>query len=345
MSLDISIVPVMNLPIVTAAGDFLQTEKQPLLALISGHHDEIIERLNQYGAILFRGFACDDEDYFSKAIELCGLGTRCSTTDYDLSRTLLKNEVYTSSDLPAHIPLPLHHEKPRSKKPPNHLYFCCVIPAQKGGGTLFANAESIWLAMPKNIKDKILEHGVVYRQFLHGKSFKYHVLQKMLGSNFARSWAEYFGTDDKRQIEKKLEQNKSNWSWINNGQDLILLNYLPGALKHPMTQNVSWFNSAAYLNYYSNTLYDKLNELRSYKYVASHYMIAKDMFPMICHYGNGQAFSAEEIGEINRIIQQHTWVLKWKKGDFIIVDNFTFMHGKQAHEGDRLLYSCMTEMH
>ena len=75
------------------------------------------------------------------------------------------------------------------------------------------------------------------------------------------------------------------------------------------------------------------------------YLILKDRLPMVCHYGNGQAFSSDEIAEIKRIIQHHTGVFNWQKGDFMIVDNFTFMHGKEPHHGDRLLYSCMTQKH
>lgn len=342
MSFDMSIMADLNLPMVAAAINQAQTDPQPLLAFLAEHRDEIMAQLNHYGAVLFRGFSCDDEAYFSQAIEVCGLGARCSTADYDLPRTVLHNEVYTSSDLPGHIPLPLHHEKPRSINPPDHIYFCCVTPAQKGGGTVFANATAIWSDMPKEIQDKILEHGVVYRQFYHGKSGKYFLLQKIMGEHCALAWAEYFGTDDKTQIAKKLEQDKTIWSWVNKGKDLLVSTYLPGVVKHPLNEHLCWFNSAAYLNYYANFLYGRLSELRSYQYFASRYMIAKDMFPMICHYGNGDAFTEDEIKEINRIIQQHTKVLNWQKGDFMIVDNFTLMHGKQAHEGNRLLYSCMT---
>jgi alpha-ketoglutarate-dependent taurine dioxygenase len=130
MHLDIIIAPDINIPMVIASPDS-----------------------NQYGAVLFRGFACQDLEYFSKAIDLCGLGSRCSTKDYAIPRTLLPHDIYTSSDLPAHIPLPLHHEKPRSKNPPNHIYFCCVTPAEQGGGTIFANAVAIWLDIPEPIQD------------------------------------------------------------------------------------------------------------------------------------------------------------------------------------------------
>ncbi|HAT7936475.1 TPA: hypothetical protein JBF32_06510 [Legionella pneumophila] len=340
--LNFNTAPGMNIPMVIANQDNLKASPTPLLHFISEYHDEIIQKLNQYGAIVLRGFSCQEENCFSKAIELCALGTRCSTSDYDLPRTVLANEIYTSSDLPAHIPLPLHHEKPRSPKPPNHIYFCCIIPPQEGGGTIFANAEEIWIDIPQDIQNKILEYGVQYKQFFHGHSVKYRVLRKILGNHCARSWVDYFGTEDKTQIEQNLTQKQVVWDWINHGIDLIILNYLPGALKHPLTDKIAWFNSSAYLNYYSNLNYGELKNLRSFKYWASRYLILKDMLPMICHYGNGQEFSAKEISEINQVIQRHTRVFHWQKGDFMIVDNFTFMHGKQAHVGERLLYSCMT---
>jgi|GEM_PF-4577589 len=338
MNVDMNIASHINIPTVIASSHHLNAGKTSLLNLIQAHRIELIELLNQYGAVLFRGFACEDATYFSDVIARCNLGSRCSTSDYNIPRTLLPNDIYTSSDLAAHIPLFLHHEKPRSKNPPNHLYFCCVTPAQQGGGTTFANAERIWLDLPQAIQDKITAHGVLYKQFLHGKTMKYHWLKKILGTAYVQDWSQYFGTDEKAQIEKKLITDDVKWTWANKGHDLILLNPLPGALEHPVSKKILWFNSSAYLNYYTH-----LNKLRPYQYLANQYLILSDMSPMVCHYGNGQAFSADEITAINRTIQNHTCVLNWQKGDFMIVDNFTFMHGKQPHQGDRLLYSCMTK--
>lgn len=342
MSLDMIIAPNMNVPMVVAPTGNLLADPTRLFDLISEHRVEIMKQLYQYGAFLFRGFACHNAEYFSRAIEACGLGNRCSTEDYNIPRTVLPNNIYTSSDFPAHVNLPLHHEKPRSKIPPNHIYFCCVTPAKKGGGTLFANAASIWQDMPNTIRENILKYGVSYQQFFHGESIKQYVLQKILDNKSVRSWSKYFGTDEKLQIENKLSKSEVNWSWVNKGNDLIVLNVLPGVLKHPMTNQTVWFNAANYLNYYSNLLYDELNALPSYKYLAYRYLILKDMLPLVCHYGNGTPFSFGEINEIIQVLQTHSCVLNWQEGDFMIVDNFTFMHGKQPHQGARLLYSCMT---
>lgn len=342
MTLEIRMLPGLNVPMVMASPKHSQADASPLLPLLSGHHASINKQLVQYGAVVFRGFACDDADNFSTAIALCGLGTRCDASDYESPRTVFPNGTYTSSDLPPHIPLPLHHEKPRSKNPPTHLYFCCVTPAEKWGGTLFANAELIWLDLAETIRDKIIEHGIVYKQFFHGRSLKSTVLRNVLTPNSAKRWSEHFGTENKQQIEKKLTEDKLNWEWINKGNDLIVTNPLPGAIKHPITKQLSWFNSSAYLNYYLNPSYGNLKKLPATQYLASRYLIAKDSLPMVCHYGNGQAFSEEEIIAINQVIQHHTRIFNWQKGDFMIVDNYTFMHGKQAHQGNRLLYSCMT---
>lgn len=340
MNLHVSIAAELNLPIVQAGPEV--AESKPLLALIAEHRAELLEQLRQYGAILFRGFACADEEYFSQVIEVCNLGRRCDTSDYDLPRTVLHNDIYTSSDLPAQVPLPLHHEKPRSKNPPHNIYFCCVTPATQGGGTIFANAESIWQDMPQAIQQKILQHGVVYQQFFHGKTMKYAALRNILGPGSACSWVDYFATAEQSVIEKKLQQNQQDWQWVNQGRDLITRTHLPGVLPHPLTHNLTWFNSAAYLNYYANFLYGALTQLPWAKYLAARYLILKDRLPMVCHYGNGDAFSMAEVEQINQLVQKHTRVVNWQRGDFMLVDNYTLMHGKQAHEGTRLLYSCMT---
>lgn len=338
MSLISILEPKMNLPIVNA------TANSPSLpAMIASHHAELVALLHQYGAILFRGFACQDEASFSQAIAACNLGSRCTTSDYKLPRTLLQNDIYTSSDLPEHVPLPLHHEKPRTLKPPNHIYFCCIIPAQKGGGTLFANAESIWDDMPTPIKKQINQYGVVYKQFFHGKTRRYHWLQCILDDSCVQSWIDYFDTEERAEVEQKLMQDGLTWEWVNQQRDLVVTTRIPGALEHPVTHRINWFNSAAYLNYHINLLYGERSKLILSKSLAVRYMMWRDLFPMICHYGNGQPFSAVEIKQINQVIHSHTRVVNWQQGDFMVVDNYTYMHGKQPHEGNRLLYSCMTE--
>jgi alpha-ketoglutarate-dependent taurine dioxygenase len=343
MGLNYLIAADLNIPVVTAQKEQLDLDTKPLLPLLSTQRNEIMQLLNKHGAILFRGFSCEDEQYFSQVIELSALGSRCDTSDYDLPRTVLNNDIYTSSDLPAYIPLPLHHEKPRSINPPHHIYFCCVIPPQSGGETVFANAAAIWQDMPTGIREKIVNHGVLYKQFFHGPTSRARYLKKILGNGCVRMWPEYFGTEDKKEIEKKLTQNKEHWQWVNKGRDLVMLTFLPGVVTHPLIQKECWFNSVAYLNYYVNLAYGTLKDLPFKKFLAARYVMFKDLLPMVCHYGDGTPFSADEINAINQVIQKHTHALQWQKGDFMIVDNLTLMHGKQPHQGERLLYSCMTE--
>ncbi|KTD37392.1 regulatory protein, SyrP-like protein [Legionella moravica] len=333
----------LNIPIITSSLAAPLNTPENLIKLIHQHRVEFLKLLAKYGALLFRSFACQDVDHFSQAIEACNLGDRCSTKDYEIARTILANEIYTSSDLPAHIFLPLHHEKPRTKNPPSHIYFCCNTPAREGGATLFGNAGAIWHDMPEEIQQKIMKHGIVYKQFFHGKSLKQSLITSMLNTSSARTWMDYFGTVEKKQIEERLNIEGLKWEWVNGGTDLIVLNFLPGAVTHPVTHQTLWFNSAGYLNYYSNLLYGELKALPTYSYLVNRYLIAKDMLPIVCHYGNNTPFSSAEILQINQVIDQHTYPIYWHAGDFMIVDNFTFMHGKEAHSGKRLVYGCMTQ--
>lgn len=337
MSLKIINDPMLQIPLIQAS-----SRQKPLPDLLCEHHDEMVETLNKSGALLFRGFCCEDADSFSQAIDACGLGRRDNTKEYDLPRTYLPNDICLSTDIPAHVTLPMHHEKPRSKKPPNHIYFCCAIPATTKGGTIFANASDIWIDTPSAIKKKIIAKGVIYKQFFHGKTMKYRLLKKVLRNKGLLNWPDYYATEDKQKIESLLAATEFQWEWGNRGKDLILLNKLPGVMQHPFTQQTLWMSAVNYTNYYSNVKYGELTSLGTHEYLAMRYLIAKDSLSLVCHFGDGTPFSAKEIEEIENVFQRHTWVLNWQKGDFMIVDNLTLMHGKQPHEGDRLLYSCIT---
>ncbi|CAM2802812.1 TauD/TfdA family dioxygenase [Legionella worsleiensis] len=343
MAFNMMMHPELNIPVIVATVSGGEQDPDFLVQLILQHRPKCLKLLVEFGAILFRGFGCHDVGHFSKVVTACNLGIRCTTKDYEISRTLMADEIYTSSDLPASVFLPLHHEKPRTKNPPNHIYFCCNTPAQKGGATLFGNAAIIWDNIPESIRKNILCHGIVYRQFFHGSSIKHYFIKKALNASSARTWMDYFGTVEKSKVEERLNNEGLQWEWVNKNNDLIVLNYLPGVVPHPVTGQNLWFNSAGYLNFYSNLLYGELNSLSSSQYWMNRYLIAKDMLPIVCHYGNNIAFSSAEISQINHVIQQHTYPINWHKGDFMVVDNFTFMHGKEPHFGDRLLYGCMTQ--
>lgn len=337
MTLPLQFVPELPIPIV-----FNHAYAQ-LPELLAANYRRLPELLSHHGALLFRGFSCEHIDLFSKAIAACQLGVRCDTRDYQIPRTQLAHDIYTSNDLPAPVMLPLHHEKPRSQHPPHHLYFCCITPASIGGATLFADARILWQETNPAIQHKIKQHGVMYQQFLHGRSWRSTLLARILGKTCVRYWTDYFQTEQQSIIEQRLAQETSSWHWCHQKTDLVLQNRLPGVRPHPISHELLWFNSAAYLNYFHNLTYGTLKQLRSLQYLAAQYLMNHDMLPLICHYGNGQAFSFEEIVTINHLMEKHTWHCYWQRGDFMIVDNYTLMHGKEPHQGQRLLYSCMTE--
>jgi alpha-ketoglutarate-dependent taurine dioxygenase len=220
---------MINVPMVSA-----NAQQASLLQYIPQHYDVILQKLHEHGAVLFRGFECVEEDYFSKSIAACGLGERCSTADYDFPRTILNENVYTSSDLPGDVTVHLHHEKPRSKEPPHHIYFCCVTPPEHEGGTVFANAAAIWRDIPPTIQDKILQYGVLYQQYFHNDSKKFQLLKKLMAGKGLRSWQDYYRSHDKSAVEEKLASGEAKWEWVNIKKDLRLITSLPGARRHPI---------------------------------------------------------------------------------------------------------------
>lgn len=315
---------------------------EKLLVILEKEDTAILNLVKTYGAIIFRGFACTNENLFSKLIAACDFGERCSTADYRIPRTVLSNNIYTSSDLAPAIAIPLHHEKPRSMDPPTHIYFGCLKAPVKGGATLFANAIRIWRDLPDPIKENIIKHGVCYQRYIHKNGFATNRLKKIFGRKAIPTLHSFYGSDDKATIFEKLQSGNEQFEWLNGG-DLKLWQKLPGVFNHPLSNEPVWFNSADYLNCYYNLLYKDFRQLTYKQAVARRYLIYRKQLPLVCHYGNGQPFSKTEIQLIANIISKHMFAHDWQTGDFMIVDNYTLMHGKQPHKGERLLLSCMTK--
>ncbi len=66
MNLDISLARDLNVPMIINHS----ANPHALLDLIEEHKMEFLQRLNGAGALIFKGFSCQDEHYFSKIIDL-----------------------------------------------------------------------------------------------------------------------------------------------------------------------------------------------------------------------------------------------------------------------------------
>lgn len=307
-----------------------------LIQQITRDKNRYLDKLSYHGAIVFRGFNISSREEFSDLIDSFDLGIRQGQGEYKIPRTIFENNIYTASDLAPHIEIPFHHEKPRSLSPPSYIYFYCEKAADQGGATCLCRANDIWQELPLSITDRIKTYGVCYRE-LYGRNIDSNsILNKLMNVPIKTNWQEAL-----ESLTTEKQPHKKHY-WLKNQSLLIIETKLPGVMKHPITNELLWFNCSAYLNYFKNFYYDVLSNASTVTKLLITLIKAKQSLPVVCNYGDGKAFSKMDIKNINLAISKQTQPWHWQGGDFMIVDNFLMMHSKQPHKGNRFLYSAMT---
>lgn len=280
--------------------------------------EHLIGLLEKYGGILFRDFQLNDVPSFYKMIDLMGL----SLLDYkerSSPRHEVSPKVYTSTDHPSDQVINMHNENSYSRKWPLKLLFYCETPSETGGETPIADSRKVLAALRKETRDKFIEKGIKY--------------VRNLGSNLGLDWRQVFMTEDKAVIEAHCKENHMNFEWTDD--DRLRLEYIgPAVRKHPVTQELSWFNHGYFFNILSMDP-DFLEEILL--------VMSKEDFPFLSFYGDGTEIEPEVINEIKSVYQQLNVEFKWQKGDLLLLDNMLMAHGRNPYAGARKILVAMSE--
>jgi alpha-ketoglutarate-dependent taurine dioxygenase len=99
------------------------------------------------GALLFRGFPLREAEDFRRAVAAMAPQLR-GYAGGTSPRSQVAEGIYTSTEYPKQLEIPLHNEMSYSARWPQRLYFFCATAPQTGGETPLADSRRILQAMP-----------------------------------------------------------------------------------------------------------------------------------------------------------------------------------------------------
>lgn len=269
--------------------------------------EKVDEKLNNYGAILFRGFKIDTVEKFQELMR----SSQSDILPYNFRsspRYELTKDVYVSTTYPNDQYINMHSESSYAPAHPNKITFCCITPAEVRGETPIADNRIILKNLSEKTKNKFLNKGVKYRRRL----------TKLLGL----PWQEVFQTSNKEEVAKECQKNGMNFNWVDD--EHLVLDWNKKAIwEHPSTNEQIWFNHALFFNKYSIDE-DVLNSLDW-----------NNELPNDTFFGDGTEISQEEIQEIQLAYKKATIEFPWEKGDVLFLDNMLMSHGRSPYEGER----------
>jgi alpha-ketoglutarate-dependent taurine dioxygenase len=283
---------------------------------IGAHTADLDELLAQTGAILFRGFAVRDAQDLSEAVSAYSPNIM-RYAERSTPRSYLGHGIFTSTEYPAHSAIPLHNENSYAAVFPRLQWFCCLVPAQSGGGTTLADGMAVFESIGTALRTRIEKEGVLYIRNFHP-----HV---------DLDWRDAFQVADRAQLEEVLQRKGIRHEWISDSQ-LRTLQLRPGVLVHPRCERRVWFNQAHLFNELSLAP-ELLRALRR--------LYGDDDLPRTTRFGGGGRLSAQEIADIESAYARHTHEICWQSGDVVLVDNMRIAHGRAPYSGERKVLVAM----
>ncbi|MCX4030109.1 TauD/TfdA family dioxygenase [Endozoicomonas sp. SM1973] len=294
--------------------------------IINGHQESleqwadnnkqiITNKLIQHKAVLFRNFSNREG---LNSISKCFFSELLDYNYRSTSRTLLSENVYTSTEYPQNLTIQQHCENSYQTNWPLKLLFHCVTPATKGGQTPICDMINVTEAIDNEIKREFEQKKVMYvRNFRKGADLP---------------WQEVFNTTEKAHVEAYCQSHNIEFQWI--GDDLKTRHISQATATHPITQQKIWFNQA---HLFHITAWEK-----PYRQVLlSHF--TEEGLPRNTYFGDGSPIPPETLDHIRSAFDQNITFFDWEKDDVLLLDNMLVSHGRTPYEGDRKVTVCMTE--
>lgn len=305
------------LPLVGTATGKSSTGVQ-LCAWAQANKKEIREILHVHGAVLFRGFGVASAEEF-RAIAAVFCEKFGNYLGGNSPRTQVSSHVFTSTEYPKEERISMHNEASYLKKMPGNILFCCIKPAAEGGQTPLADCRRVLKRIDPAVRNRFDRSGVRYLNNLHG------------GAGLGKSWMQAYCTEDRNEIEKRLEMDGQTFEWTADGGLRIIMK-APATVRHPATMEDVWINQVE--QWHSSSLdSDLLEELLS--------ILEEDQLPHNAFLGDGSPLSPQDLKVIRDAMVAEERVFQWQPGDVLLCDNFLVMHGRQPFAGDRKILAAM----
>jgi alpha-ketoglutarate-dependent taurine dioxygenase len=297
----------------------LQPGKPPILRVevngnslswVTEHREALRASVTEHGSVLVRGLGLHDTDETGTIFKQLATGLMTEREAF-APRRIYTDGVYSSSTWPANQPMCMHHELSYRFEFPGLLLFACLSAPTSGGMTGVADAPTVLNALPTKLSKRFEREG--------------WMLTRNYNDEIGASYAEAFGTEDRRAVEDYCRANAIEFEWQPDG-GLRTRQRRCAIGHHPVTGQRCWFNQIAFLNEW--TLDPEVRE-----YLVDVY--GEDGLPFNTRFGNGDSIGEDIVQLLNQVYEAHTMREPWQVGDLLLVDNVRCAHSREAYEGPR----------
>ena len=274
--------------------------------------DEVLERLSTSGAILFRGFDTDADRFrtfaerFTFSFLTSPFGDR-KNVDGPLQTVTVGQSG-----------LDLHFEFGNSPLRPDLLWFHCETPpgAGRGGATTLADGVSIYGELSEPTRDLLGSRNVKYSNYLPKAAFDYFLANE--------GFRAILGEEPSEAVDRL-----DHVTVTHEPDDMVRFDVVV-----PFVRETASGKTAMFQNIFASA-YAKPSDSS-----------AKVAFSMDMTWEDGERISEELVGELTSAANRCLKGIRWNAGDFLLIDNNRFMHGRKAtNDPDRSIFLLSSFSH
>lgn len=292
--------------------------ERDLAAFASARREELEERLLEFGALIFRGFAVAqvaDFERFGEAISPRALDYTYRSTP----RSAVGKGVFTATEYPADQEIALHCENAYQRDWPLKIAFCCLTAPASGGETPIADMRKVAAAIGEERMDRFQRRGVRYVR--HYRPY------------VDIPWETVFQTSDRAELARFCEANGIDHEWLD-AQTLRTSQTNHGVVEHPRTGERVFFNQG-HLFHVSNLGEEAARSLIN--------MFGADRLPRHAFHGDGGEIAADDLTAVHEAFAGASVRFPWQAGDVMLLDNMRMAHGRKPFSGARKVVASLLE--
>lgn len=297
----------------------------------AAHRDSIEADLHRAGAVLMRGLDVSSADQFRAVCSAICPELR-NYTGGDSPRTDVADQVYTSTEYPAHLEVFLHNELSYAGWSPDRLFFCCLVPSETGGETHLADGREILRRLDPAVRHRFESRGITYLQHLWDADDQ---------PGIGKSWQETFETGDRTVVEAYLRESGMEFEWTELGIRTAATH--PAVLEHAATGERCWHNQAdqwhrdlAGVKVSFGGSGDAPIDARIDPATAGVETLGNHVT-----FGDGTEIDVDDLLHVRAVSQSCEAMFTWRAGDVLAIDNVLAMHGRKPFTGERRVIVAM----
>lgn len=187
------------------------------------HRQALVAALDNYGAMFFRGFHTDTQQ-FQDALDIL-VPEPYDMIDVVTPRSHVRDKLYTSTQAHPSINIPQHQEMPYRMFPPWYLGFYCEVPSEGDGFTPVHDIRRLGRRLRErfpSVLDRLIEVGAMYVRNFNKYNYK--------------TWQTCWECETRDEVEAKLRKDDVEFEWVADDW-LRTFQRRPAILRDPITKS------------------------------------------------------------------------------------------------------------